>query len=71
MADRWIKFPDIKFKAVLGAGPIPERMLNRIGCPVDALPLNAGIRIGRKNRDEDRLKDVHDRMMDDPIGKVR
>src|SRR5947207_1520809 len=70
MVNARVEFLNIQFQAVLGTWYIFQCLPKCISCSMDAFPFNTGISICSERGDENRLHDVHNCMMCDPVRKV-
>lgn len=71
MIDGRIEFPYIQLQAILGPGLIPQGPFNGIRGAMDPASLYAGVSVRREKAHENRLQDVHCRVMGNTIRKVR
>lgn len=71
MANGGVKLPDVKFEAIPGPVLITESQLDRAGGAMDAASADAAITIGGINTTENRLKDIQDGVVNDPVRVVR
>lgn len=70
MPDGRIELPDVQFQAIHRSCLIPECSLHCFEGTMDAPSFYAGIGVGCKLSHENRLQDVHNGMVRDPVGEV-